>query len=168
MGDVWQRSTEVLDYLANADFHSPGVSSAQYAAAELPRVSMADFVGAVVYVNGRIPRGFDFARHVFQTLNPQAAQGIVDRPRADQSAIEAQSLGAFGLSGEAFVEHACQLARDESPGKGLHNCVIVVQESPIGLDSGGAVDTVLCSHFRSKDAREVVLPSGESLDGLLQ
>ncbi len=168
MRHVWERATEVLEYLANADYHSPGVAVAERASSELPRVSMVDFVGAVVYVNGRIPRGFDFALHAFQTLNPQAARSIVNRQRAGNPAVEAQSLGAFGLTGEDFVEHACQLARDESPGKGLHNCVIVAQVSPIALESGGAVETVLCSHFRSKEAREVVLRSGASVDSLLQ
>lgn len=168
MRDVWEHSSEVLEYLANTDFHSPGAGGEPPASSGLPRVSMVDFLRAVVYVNGRIPRGFDFALHVFQTANPHAAQSIVGRERAGKPAVEAQSLGAFGLSGEAFVSHARELARDEDPNKSLQPSLIVVQEQHIDVESHGRLHTMLCSFFRSKEAKEVVLPPGQSLDGLLR
>jgi hypothetical protein len=128
---------------------------------------MVDFVGAVVYVAARPPRGFDFASHVFQTFNPQAAEHILNQQRTPAPVIEVQYLGALGLTDAGFVEHARELARDEDPSKGALNRVVVVQENHVRLESGDEYHTVLCSHFRAKEAKEVVLPPGASLDALL-
>ena len=168
MREVWEHATDVLEYLSNADFHSPGPGGAAPANSGLPRVSMVDFVGAVVYVNGRIPRGLDFALHAFQTVNPKAAQSIVDRQLGGKAALEAQSLGAFGLTGEAFVNHARELAREEDATKGVQTCLMIVQQSPIEVEARGKCDTVLCSYFRAREAKEFTLKVGQSLDGLLR
>jgi hypothetical protein len=45
--------------------------------------------------------------------------------------------------------------------------VIVIQENSLTLESGEKFHTVMFSYFRAREAREVVLPAGESLDSLL-
>ncbi len=167
MPEVFERSADVLEYLSNADYHSPGVGWEPSGDSELPHLGIADFLGAVLFVDARPPKGIDFGDYVFERLNPAAARSLAERSASARPQIEVQNLGSFDLTDTGFVEHAHQLAH-EDPDKGHQKCVLVFQEDTIHLESGGKYHTLLCSYFRARDARDVVLPAGESLDGLLQ
>jgi len=170
MREVWEHSAEVLEFLSNNDFHSPGAGAAKVEHAgqgDPPLVGAADFLGATVYVDNRIPRGFDFAFSVFKKYNPRAAEVVAERQRVEKLPIESQYLGATGLAGEDFVRHALELAREEPPCKGIDRFTLIVQENRVTFESV-TYHTVLCSYFRTKEAREIVLKPGESLDGLLR
>ena len=66
-----------------------------------------------------------------------------------------------------FLAEARKLSKEDDPSKGAANCVIVVQENRLRLDTGEDYHTVICSYFRAKMAKELVLSPGESLDKLL-
>ena len=167
MPDVFEHSAEVLDYLSNTDYRSPGVGVKESEPAGPPRLSLADFLGAVVFVDARPPKEFDFGFHVFQDVNPQAAESIADRQSSGGPLITVQNLGSFGLTDTGFVEHAHELAH-EDPEKSHEKCTLVFQEHSLTVASGGKYHTVLCSYFRAREAKDVVLPAGESLDSLLR
>ena len=170
MPDVWEHSPEVLEYLANLDYHSPGVGVDRTGPPEMPHLNMVDFIGAVVYVDSRPPRGLDFGFHVFQTFNPKAAESIAERQSSGDPLVTVENLGSFGLTDTGFVQHARELAA-ENPNQSLQKSVTVIQENSLTVESAGSgtkYHTIMFSYFRARDAKEVVLPAGESVDSLLQ
>jgi hypothetical protein len=167
MPDVWEHSPEVLEYLANTDYHSPGVGHDTTGPTELPHLNMVDFSGAVVYVDSRPPRGLDFGFHVFQTFNPKAAESIAERQASVNPPITVENLGSFGLTDTGFVQHARELAA-AAPSRSLEKSVVVIQENSLTIDSGVKYHTAMFSYFRSREAKEVVLPAGESVDSFLE
>jgi hypothetical protein len=166
MPDVWEHSAEVLEYLGNLDYHSPGVGHDQTGPPELPHLNMVDFAGAVVYVNSRPPRELDFGLHVFQTFNPKAAQNIAERQASGSPLIMVENLGSFGLTDTGFVQHARELSA-EDPKRSLEMNITVIQENSLTLESGTKYHTLMFSYFRAREAKEVMLPAGESVDSLL-
>jgi hypothetical protein len=170
MPEVWEKSAEVLEYLANLDYHSPGVGMDRTGPPEMPHLNMVDFAGAMVYVDSRPPRGLDFGFHVFQTFNPKAAESIAERQASGGALVTVENLGSFGLTDTGFLQHARELA-GEDPKRSLEKSVTVIQENSLTVEaaeSGTKYHTVMFSYFRCRDAKEVMLPAGESLDSLLQ